>query len=85
MISIAVMAHFITAALPDYDLPNNIIHVLFVILYLVPACMHAKLLLSCPTLRPYGLGPARLFCLWDYPREKTGVGCHFFLNNHSLL
>ena len=26
-----------------------------------------------------GLQPIRLFCPWDSPGEKTGVGCHFFL------
>ena len=28
-------------------------------------CMHAKLLQSCLTLRPYGPQPIRLLCLWD--------------------
>ena len=79
MISIAIMAHFITAALLDYDLPNNIIHILFVILYLVFACTHAKLLLSCPTLRPYGLWPSRLLHSWNSPGKNTGVSCHFLL------
>ena len=28
------------------------------------------------SLWPYGLQPARLLCLWDFPRKNTGVGCH---------
>ena len=31
------------------------------------------------TLRPHGLQPARLRCLWDSPGKNTGVGCHAFL------
>ena len=27
-------------------------------------------------LRPHGLSPARLLCLWDSPGKNTGVGCH---------
>ena len=34
---------------------------------------------SCPTLRPHGLQPTRLLCLWDFPGKDTGVGCHFLL------
>ena len=30
-------------------------------------------------LRPRGLQPARLLCLWDFPDKNTGVGCHFLL------
>ena len=30
-------------------------------------------------LRPYGLQPARLLCLWDSPGKNTGVVCHFLL------
>ena len=30
---------------------------------------------SHPTLRPYGLEPARLFCPWDSLGKNTGVGC----------
>ena len=40
-------------------------------------CLVSK---SCPTLLiPFGLYPARLFCLWDFPGKNTGVGCHFLL------
>ena len=40
-------------------------------------CLVAK---SCPTLlRPHGLYPASLLCLWDFPGKKTGGGCHFIL------
>ena len=31
------------------------------------------------SLRPRGLLPARLLCLWDFPGKSTGVGCHFLL------
>ena len=42
--------------------------------------MRAKLLPSCPTpLWPHGLLLARLFCPWDSPGKRTGVGCHFLL------
>ena len=44
-------------------------------------CMYAaaaaKLLQSCPTLRPRGLQPTRLLHPWDSPGKNTGVGCHF--------
>ena len=32
---------------------------------------------SCLTLRPHGLWPARLLCLWDFPGKNTGVGLPF--------
>ena len=28
------------------------------------------------SLRPHGLQPTRLLCLWDFPGKNTGVGCH---------
>ena len=31
------------------------------------------------SLRPHGLEPSRLFCLWDSPGKNTGVGCHVLL------
>ena len=39
----------------------------------------AKLLQSCPTLRPHRQQPMRLPRPWDSPGKNTGVGCHFFL------
>ena len=30
-------------------------------------------------LRPRGLSPTRLLCLWDSPGKNTGVGCHVLL------
>ena len=30
-------------------------------------------------LRPHGLQPARLLCLWNSPDKNTGVGSHSFL------
>ena len=39
----------------------------------------AKLLQSCPTLRPHRRQPTRLRRPWDSPGKNTGVGCHFLL------
>ena len=39
----------------------------------------AKLLQSCPTLRPQRWQPTRLPCPQDSPGKNTGVGCHFLL------
>ena len=39
----------------------------------------AKLLQSCPTLRPQRQQPTRLSRPWDSPGKNTGVGCHFLL------
>ena len=39
----------------------------------------AKLLQSCPTLRPHRLQPIRLCHPWDSPGKNTGMGCHFLL------
>ena len=33
----------------------------------------------CPTLRSYGLLPARFLYSWESPGRKTGVGCHSLL------
>ena len=30
-------------------------------------------------LRPHGLQPTRLLCLWSFLRKNIGVGCHFLL------
>ena len=32
-----------------------------------------------PTLRSYGLWPARLLCPWNFPGKNTGVGYHLLL------
>ena len=42
-------------------------------------CMHAKSLLSCQTLQPCGLQPAKLLCPWDSPDKNIEVGCHDLL------
>ena len=39
----------------------------------------AKLLQSCPTLRPHKWQPTMLLRPWDSPGKNTGVGCHFLL------
>ena len=54
-------------------------HALLQAKFLRWVCVHAKSLQSCPTLRPYGVQPARLLCPWDSPGKNTGVGCHFLL------
>ena len=47
--------------------------------FLIPSYM---CVLSCSvvsdSVQLYGLQPARLFCLWDYP-GKNGTSCHFLL------
>ena len=43
------------------------------------ACMHAKSLQSCTTLRPYGQQPTKLLCPQDSPGKNTGVSYHFLL------
>ena len=42
--------------------------------------MHACSIMS-DSLRFHGLEPARLFCLWDFRGKRTGVGCHFLLQD----
>ena len=37
------------------------------------------------SLRPRGLQPARLLCLWDSPGKNAGVGCHFLLQQMMKL
>ena len=49
------------------------------------ACMHAKVLQSCPTLQPHGQQPTRLLCPGDSLGKNTGVGCHFLLPDISYL
>ena len=39
----------------------------------------AKLLQSCPTVRPHRRQPTKLPRPWDSPGKNTGVGCHFLL------
>ena len=43
------------------------------------AAAAAKLLQSCPTLRPHRRQPTRLCRPWDSPGKNTGMGCHFLL------
>ena len=37
------------------------------------------------SLRPLGLGLARLFCPWDSSSKNTGVGCRFLLQGIFLI
>ena len=48
-------------------------------LFLINYDVAAKLLQSCPTLRPHRRQPSRLPRPWDSPGKNTGVGCHFLL------
>ena len=43
------------------------------------ACVCAKSLSVSDSLRPNGLQPAKVLCLWDSPGKNTGVGCHALL------
>ena len=43
------------------------------------AATAAKLLQSCPTVRPHRQQPTRLPRPWDSPGKNTGVGCHCLL------
>ena len=36
-------------------------------------CVRSVASVVSDSLRPYGLGPTRLFCLWDSPGKSTGV------------
>ena len=36
-------------------------------------------MLTSDSLRPHGLEPARLLCLWEFSGKNIGVGCHFLL------
>ena len=47
------------------------------------AAAAAKLLQSCPTLRPHRRQPTRLPRPWDSPGKNTAVGCHFLLHEGS--
>ena len=49
------------------------------------AAATAKLLQSCPTLRPHRQQPTRLPRPWDSPGKNTGVGCHFLLQEQKLF
>ena len=48
------------------------------------AAAAAKLLQSCPTLRPQRWQPTRLPHPWDFPGKNTGVGCHFLLQGMKV-
>ena len=45
--------------------------------------MRRLLLFNCSvmsnSLRPHGLLPTRLLCPWEFPGKRTGVGCHFLI------
>ena len=47
--------------------------------YICSYATAAKLLQSCPTLRPHRQQLTRLHRPWDSPGKNTGVGCHFLL------
>ena len=37
------------------------------------------------SVQPHRWQPTRLLCPWDSPGKKTGVGCHFLLQNGSII
>ena len=45
--------------------------------------MRRLLLFNCSvmsnSLQPHGLLPTRLLCPWEFPGKRTGVGCHFLI------
>ena len=47
-------------------------------LHLNVCCVLSRSVTS-DSLRPRGLQPTRLLCLWDSPGKNTGVGCHALL------
>ena len=47
------------------------------------ACMHAKSLQLCLTVRPHRWQPTRFLCPQDSPDKNTGVGCHFLFQDRS--
>ena len=45
-------------------------------------CMYvSSVTLLCPTLWPHRLQSTRLLWPWNFPGKKTGVGCHFLLQD----
>ena len=36
------------------------------------------------SVRPHGRQPTRLLCPWDSPGKKTGMGCHFLLQDNKI-
>ena len=46
-----------------------------IIIFLRPELCSYLVTESCPTL----CDPTSLLCLWDFPGENSGVGCHFLL------
>ena len=46
----------------------------FIFLNCMCACVLAKLLQSCLTLRSHGLWPTRLLCPWGSPGKRTAAG-----------
>ena len=64
-----------TTLLPTVNSPMCISYLLW-----VTAAATAKLLQSCPTLRPHRWQPTRLCLPWDSPGKNTGVGCHCLLH-----
>ena len=46
-------------------------------------CVQVKVVCACSvasdSVQPRGLQSARLLCLWNFPGQNTGMGCHFLL------
>ena len=56
-----------------------ILSLVFCFIFLHNTCLTSEVAQLCPTLRPHGLWPTRLFHPWNFPGKNTGVGCHFLL------
>ena len=69
--SLTVLERMIKPPLPDSSSPST------------SAVVWSKSKWSCSvvsdSLRPHGLQPPRLLCLWIFPGKSTGVGCRFLL------
>ena len=62
------------------------IHYLMILIAILisAAAAAAKLLRSCPTVRPHRQQPTRLPHSWDSRSKNTGVGCHFLLQGMKV-
>ena len=57
-----ILSHFIQRRLP--------------LCYIELCCAVLSRSVMSSSLRPHGLGPARLLCPWDFPGKNIGMGCH---------
>ena len=50
----------------------------------LPHCVLCSVIQLSDYIRPHGLYPTRILCLWDFPGKNTGAGCHFPLQGISI-